>query len=115
MATRSPLLTPPSSAACQAVGRMSDKSTTLLSVMPSGTFRQFKSAAQAQAQAQSPRLVAPDICMPWQEPAWARSCQGTLNVHMYDGYCIGLIMPGVHAGVKLARDVLVNCMHPAGM
>ena len=45
MATRSPLLTPPSSFACQAVGSTSDSSTTFLSGMPSGIFRQFRSAA----------------------------------------------------------------------
>ena len=46
MATRSPFPTPPSSVACQAVGSTSDSSTTFLSDMPSGTFRQFRSATQ---------------------------------------------------------------------
>lgn len=41
MATRSPCPTSPSSQACQAVGRMSERSTTLSSGRPGGTLRQF--------------------------------------------------------------------------
>ncbi len=46
MATLSPLPTSPSSFACQAVGKMSDSSTTFLSGRLLGTFSRFTSAAR---------------------------------------------------------------------
>lgn len=48
MATRSPSPTWPSSLACHAVGRMSDRKTYTSSRLPSGTFSRLTSAAGGQ-------------------------------------------------------------------
>jgi hypothetical protein len=80
-ATRSPLPTPPSSVACQAVGSTSDSSTTFLSGMPSGTFRQFRSAAVA-----SPCLNAVDLVLcSFSAYQISRRCTGTrIHHHISD-------------------------------
>ena len=76
-ATRSPLLTPPSSVACQAVGSTSDSSSTFLSGMPSGTFRQFRSAAMA-----SPCLSALHLVLcSFSAYQNSRRCTGRRNYH----------------------------------